>query len=84
MSEGEELKPREVFVVGWTGMRGVLALAGHRAAARLLLWQVELLWRRLISLVENSVECSLGFLRALRQHILCRLKMEKKSLEALQ
>jgi CPA1 family monovalent cation:H+ antiporter len=23
----EELKPREVFVVGWTGMRGVLALA---------------------------------------------------------
>ena len=22
-----ELKPREVFVVGWTGMRGVLALA---------------------------------------------------------
>jgi len=25
--EEEELKPREVFVVGWTGMRGVLALA---------------------------------------------------------
>src|SRR5207248_4229150 len=23
----EELKPREVFVAGWTGMRGVLALA---------------------------------------------------------
>src|SRR5262249_30650479 len=23
----EDLKPREVFVVGWTGMRGVLALA---------------------------------------------------------
>ncbi len=26
-SEEQELKPREVFVVGWTGMRGVLALA---------------------------------------------------------
>jgi monovalent cation/hydrogen antiporter len=26
-SDNEELKPREVFVVGWTGMRGVLALA---------------------------------------------------------
>ncbi len=26
-AEEEELKPREVFVVGWTGMRGVLALA---------------------------------------------------------
>jgi CPA1 family monovalent cation:H+ antiporter len=26
-TDGEELKPREVFVVGWTGMRGVLALA---------------------------------------------------------
>ena len=26
-TEEEELKPREVFVVGWTGMRGVLALA---------------------------------------------------------
>ena len=26
-SGDEELKPREVFVVGWTGMRGVLALA---------------------------------------------------------
>ncbi len=23
----EEMQPREVFVVGWTGMRGVLALA---------------------------------------------------------
>src|SRR5271170_6472824 len=26
-TDEEELKPREVFVVGWTGMRGVLALA---------------------------------------------------------
>jgi NhaP-type Na+/H+ or K+/H+ antiporter len=26
-ADEEELKPREVFVVGWTGMRGVLALA---------------------------------------------------------
>ena len=26
-SDEQELKPREVFVVGWTGMRGVLALA---------------------------------------------------------
>jgi monovalent cation/hydrogen antiporter len=26
-AEEAELKPREVFVVGWTGMRGVLALA---------------------------------------------------------
>jgi monovalent cation/hydrogen antiporter len=26
-TEEDELKPREVFVVGWTGMRGVLALA---------------------------------------------------------
>jgi monovalent cation/hydrogen antiporter len=25
--DAEELKPREVFVVGWTGMRRVLALA---------------------------------------------------------
>jgi Na+/H+ antiporter len=25
--DNEELKPREIFVVGWTGMRGVLALA---------------------------------------------------------
>jgi len=26
-TDEEELRPREVFVVGWTGMRGVLALA---------------------------------------------------------
>ena len=35
-TEEEDLKPREVFVVGWTGMRGVLALAAAISVPELL------------------------------------------------
>src|ERR1700678_4303780 len=38
----------------------------------------------LITLVENTVECSLRFLRTLRQHVLRRLQVEQQSLKTLQ
>jgi len=44
----KELKPREVFVVGWTGMRGVLALAAAISVPETLPWGAPLESRNLI------------------------------------
>jgi monovalent cation/hydrogen antiporter len=47
-TDEQELKPREVFVVGWTGMRGVLALAAAISVPEVLLNGKEFESRNLI------------------------------------